>query len=407
MKLLTFQGKKEMPEYPQFNVSRHLARFGSDITSIEQYSDIHGGWVSVALTYLFTVKDGKPIVIRRAGTNEIPSFDQDWARANRSIAPTDYHAEITRVRQSFRADVAQQKNARENTSTAPPLSTHPSLMSTSVPSRQSSIKARANVAPLSSTFTDVVPALPSTPTSGSDSEIEVYGNVHFTPTGTSIPFLKHAASHDSSNDPATKRSRFVPPRHSSPLTEGSSPVSSPSVPPCIKRTAKQDLSGRTLTERPGYAAVSPPQPSPPLYFPSVSPYGSPRIRSVGRRSSTSSFHMRSSSPSSKSPSARSLPSPPECSHPRKEPLWHQGLYCVEFAEGLNTMAHSKLLQRSAFCEAFPDRPWVRRTFQDNKKQWLDMASPSDRSAAVAAGQTTPGLWSHFSRLHPIVKTNRK
>jgi hypothetical protein len=80
---------------------------------------------------------------------------------------------------------------------------------------------------------------------------------------------------------------------------------------------------------------------------------------------------------------------------------------VDFAEGLEVMANSKLSQEDAFREAFPNRPWVRRTFQDNKKQWFHMASPSDRSAAVAASRTARGLWSRFSKLHPIVKTSKK
>jgi len=65
---------------------------------------------------------------------------------------------------------------------------------------------------------------------------------------------------------------------------------------------------------------------------------------------------------------------------------------VEFADGLGHMAVSALSQSDAFCDAFPGRPWVRRTFQDNKKQWLELATPSERAVAIAAGKTSRGLW---------------
>jgi len=56
------------------------------------------------------------------------------------------------------------------------------------------------------------------------------------------------------------------------------------------------------------------------------------------------------------------------------------------------MDQSGLSQKDAFSEAFPGRPWVRRTFQDNKRQWLNIATPSAREEAIAAGRTPDGLW---------------
>lgn len=89
MKHFTFQGKRELPEYPQFNASHHLAKFGEGVKAFQQYSDVRGGWVSVSPNFFFSVKDGKPVVLRRDGVTQIPSFDEDWERANRSTAPTN------------------------------------------------------------------------------------------------------------------------------------------------------------------------------------------------------------------------------------------------------------------------------------------------------------------------------
>lgn len=347
--------------------------------------------MSVSPNFLFSVKYGKPVVLRRDGVTQIPSFDEDWERANRSTAPTDYHADITSVRRSFRADISQHKKVSKGNTKTSSSSSGPSL-TTHAPSANASAPR----------------ALPSTPPSSiaspmldSDSEIEVSGNIHFTPTGTSITFLKRTASLSSSDDQNAKRPRYLPPPHFSPPADDSSSISSPSLPPRAKRAAKQGRSNGQLTKQIGYAP--PPLPSsPPLQFPSVSPYGSSRISSVGRRSPASSSYMRSPSPSSESPTP-----PMHSSRPRKENPWHHGLYCVEFAEGLSAMEVNKLSQEEAFHDAFPNRPWVRRTFQDNKKQWLDLASPSDRSAAVSAGRTCQGLWCRFSKLHPIPKSSKK
>jgi len=67
------------------------------------------------------------------------------------------------------------------------------------------------------------------------------------------------------------------------------------------------------------------------------------------------------------------------------------------------MGRSGLSQEDAFHEAFPDHPWVRRAFQDNKKQWLQVASANVRAEAVKAGRTCEGLWRWFSRQNPITK----
>jgi hypothetical protein len=58
-----------------------------------------------------------------------------------------------------------------------------------------------------------------------------------------------------------------------------------------------------------------------------------------------------------------------------------------FANGLEMMANSLLSQEDAFHDAFPNCSWVQHTFQDNKRQWLDLATPSEQSEAVATGKT--------------------
>jgi len=70
------------------------------------------------------------------------------------------------------------------------------------------------------------------------------------------------------------------------------------------------------------------------------------------------------------------------------------------------MDQSGLAQKDAFSEAFPGSSWVRRTFQDNKRQWLNIATPSAREEAIAAGRTPDGLWRRFSKRHPITKSSR-
>jgi hypothetical protein len=94
------------------------------------------------------------------------------------------------------------------------------------------------------------------------------------------------------------------------------------------------------------------------------------------------------------------------SHCQKKSSWHHGLYCEEFADGLQHMDQSGLSQKDTFSEAFPDRPWVRRTFQDNKRQWLNIATPAAREEAIAAGRTPNGLWCRFSKRHPVTKSSR-
>jgi hypothetical protein len=70
------------------------------------------------------------------------------------------------------------------------------------------------------------------------------------------------------------------------------------------------------------------------------------------------------------------------------------------------MDGSGLSLEDAFNDGFPGCWWVRRTFQDNKKQWLDVATPTARANAIAAGKTPKGLWRQFSKLHPIIKSSR-
>jgi len=77
-------------------VSHHLPRFGNDITSVQHYNAVRGGWVSIGLAYLFPIKENKPIILRRDSVTQIPSFEKDWEHANIPVAPADYHADMTR-----------------------------------------------------------------------------------------------------------------------------------------------------------------------------------------------------------------------------------------------------------------------------------------------------------------------
>jgi len=151
-KLLTFQGKNELPEYPQFNASRHLEKFGTNIMGIQHYSPVRGGWVCVGLSYLFTVKEGMPIVLRREGVTQLPTFDADWAHANMARAPTDYHRDIALVRREFKGDAILHNNNR-----LPSISVDPGLVRT-------------------------------TPSSSSQSEVEVSGSPAVTPTKLIVSF---------------------------------------------------------------------------------------------------------------------------------------------------------------------------------------------------------------------------
>jgi hypothetical protein len=207
----------------------------------------------------------------------------------------------------------------------------------------------------------------ASPSLDSGSDIEVTGNVILTPSRTSIPSLKRTEKPD--YDQTGHINKPSPARFSPPVN-GFSPSAQ-------------------------LGSLTPPRSSPPLYIPFVSPYGSSPTCTTSRRASTSSFDADSSPPSPQAPASPRRPPKPRA--------WHDGLYCVEFADGLGHMAVSALSQEDAFYDAFPGRPWVRRTFHDNKKQWLELANPSERAVAVAAGKTSQGLWRRFSKTHPIVK----
>ena len=245
----------------------------------------------------------------------------------------------------------------------------------------------------------------------SESEIEVIGNPILMPTGAIVLSRKHM-KHNLHDGHTPKRSR-----HYIPSLDNSLSPSWPSV---------------------GHPASPLSYKSPPLYIPSVSPYGPSAMNPRSRYSSPSPSYAGSSAFSSPSPaihrskfpssqssrprkglagsSAFSSPSPAisrskspssQASRPTKGLAWHHGMYCVEFADGLEQMAQSGLSQEDAFYKAFPGRVWIRRTFQDNKKQWLQIASTTARANAISAGRTHEGLWRIFSRQNLIVKTNKK
>ena len=164
-KLFTFQGKNELPEFPHFNARRHLQRFGNDVPAIQHYSPARGGWVNISTAFLFTIKEGKPIVLRRDGVTQMSSFDKDWEHANRPVGPVDYHLDMTNVRRTYREDKARQQKARSYSADVKPL-----------PARLSSPAATV-----------------ATPPSSSSSDLEVIGDVVLTPTKTVIPSLKRTA----------------------------------------------------------------------------------------------------------------------------------------------------------------------------------------------------------------------
>ena len=319
----------------------------------------------MSLGYLFTIKEGKPIVLRREGVTEIPSFDEDWELANASLAPTDYHADMTGVRKAYRADMAVHRKSSLTIDTSP---------------------SRTPNNPL-----------PITPPSSNGSEIEVFGNPTLTPTASFAVARKRTAEHEPVNGQAKKRTRYVPP-HWSPHIDNLSPPR-----PTMAHPHWSPPIDSPSPPWPSMTCPVSPIPSLPPQFPSISPYHASPASFNGRQSPTASY-SNSSASASPSPSVRrshSPDSPP--SRPTKQSPWHNGLYCVEFANGLDEINRSVLSQEDAFYDAFPGRRWVRRTFQDNKRQWLDLASPSDCANAIKAGRTKQGLWRRFSRAHPIAK----
>jgi hypothetical protein len=380
-KLFTFQGKNELPEFPHFNARRHLQRFGNDVPAIQHYSPARGGWVNISTAFLFTIKEGKPIVLRRDGVTQMSSFDKDWEHANRPVGPVDYHLDMTNVRRTYREDKARQQKARSYSADVKPL-----------PARLSSPAATV-----------------ATPPSSSSSDLEVIGDVVLTPTKTVIPSLKRTAMGLRDGGRLHKRARHrTPPAQRqlcfSSITDSNGPAHvPPRWSPPIDSPSPRFSSASSEAVRQSTPPLPSPSSSPPR-FSTVFPYGQSSVRSSPTPSFTQSGSPRSS------PSPRSCYSPSleiSSSHRRKSKPWHDGLYCVEFADGLEMMANSPLSQKDAFHDAFPNRSWVRRTFQDNKRQWLDLATPSERSEAVAAGKIHRGLWRRFSKQHPIIKCNSK
>jgi hypothetical protein len=121
--------------------------------------------------------------------------------------------------------------------------------------------------------------------------------------------------------------------------------------------------------------------SSPLQFPSVSPYGASVRCSVSvAPSSSMSSYMQSPTPPSPSPSTMSLPSLSNTSLPyQKKMPWHQGLYCIEFANGLGAIAHSNLTQKDTF-KYVGGRSWPRENHINanhiRQEQVIDTHSPA-------------------------------
>ena len=247
---------------------------------IQHYSPVRGGWVCVGLSYLFTVKEGMPIVLRREGVTQLPTFDADWAHANMARAPTDYHRDIALVRREFKGDAILHNNNR-----LPSISVDPGLVRTT-PSSSSQSEVEVSGSPAVTPTKPIVsfrnrtakysihknhkasfPAAAASPSS-SESSIEISGSPILTPTKSVIPH-KRIAKHSLSNSRYVKRGQYIPPLDCSP---------SPSW---------------LNVSRPPSQMVSK---SPPLPFPSVSPYGLSSMKLLHSRSSVSS---RSSSPSTK------------------------------------------------------------------------------------------------------------
>jgi hypothetical protein len=319
------------------------------------------------------VKQGKPIVLRRDGVTHIPSFDEDWKRANHPLAPNDYYTDITSVRRTFREDNTHHMNSRASGANLPTRSSSPAHTT-------------------------------ATPSLDSESDVEVIGDIIFTPMGTTILSLKRATRNYSGNKcPAKRQCRGTPPAqrtlHFSPLAESDRPayVPLPQWSPLANSPSPLLSAGLPDMTRPSTPLSIPS--SPPSFFSSGSPYSRSATRSMA--CSPTSFSVQSPNLTSPSPSLRCSLSPT----PQKP--WYHGLYCVEFADGLEEMENSRLSQVDAFRSAFPNRLFKRRTFQDNKCQWLNLATPSERSDAIAAGKSEKGLWRKFSKLHPIIKSAKK
>ena len=253
------------------------------------------------------------------------------------------------------------------------------------------------------------PGMAAYVTSSSDeSKVEVTGNPILSPMNSCMLHLRHAIKHKPSYSCLVQPSRCVSPMHLSPLVDIPSPDWS---------VIKRGVSSRVTSPM---GSPAPPSPSPShsrlaKHSQHVSPMlFSPPVNSLSHDWSVIERDVSSrvtpsplGSPAPSSPSLSILSSPP-CHQPhrQKQLPWHHGLYCVEFADGLQCMDQSGLSQKDAFSEAFLDCPWVRRTFQDNKRQWLEIATPTARYKAIMAGRTSKGLWSRFSKAHPIIKSNR-
>ena len=63
LKLFTFQGKNKLPEFPHFNAHHHLQWFCNDVPVIQHYNPTCGGWVNISTAFLFTINEGKPIIL--------------------------------------------------------------------------------------------------------------------------------------------------------------------------------------------------------------------------------------------------------------------------------------------------------------------------------------------------------
>lgn len=358
-------------------------------------------------------------MLRREGVTQLPSFDHDWAHVNKALAPIDYHRDIVGVRRDFKGDVVRRSSGllRTPSASTPPESELEVSGIPNVTHSQVAMPSCGHVQPNLNKGTKA--NILATPPSSNESEIEVTGSPILTPTGANVPSCMGVAQYnmheDSRNDSGSEIEVIGDPI----LTPTGAIVLS------RKRTKQNLHDQRTLkhsrhhipsldnSPSPSWPSVGHPvsplsYESPPLYIPSVSPYGPSTTNSRGRYSSPSPSYAGSSAFSSPSPAIRHSESPSsKSSRPRKGVAWHHGMYCIEFADGLEQMAQSGLSQEDAFHKAFPGRVWTRRTFQDNKKQWLQIASTTARANAISAGRTREGLWRLFSRQNPIVKTNKK
>lgn len=93
---------------------------------------------------------------------------------------------------------------------------------------------------------------------------------------------------------------------------------------------------------------------------------------------------------------------------RKGP-WHQGLHCVEVAQGFELMDSPKLSGLSMethFREAFPGRPFKQRTVQDNRAQWFKLSGVEEKDMWIQRGLETGGLWSSYMREHKMKESRR-